>query len=161
MVKLKKKFVYKNVFILIFTVYVIFLIVRWLSSFTNKSLENISSPFVHLENTKNIFFVESSSNENNGEVTINARQACSIESAAIMNPTHLICVIIVNNSYLKKSQIVDSLKQYPNIVFYRLDILEFSLNTPVELWVKSKKIYKTVYETENISDLLRFLLLWR
>lgn len=142
-----------------------YFIVFWLSSddvdHEASLLLNISSSAVNLEITKNIFFIESSPITNNGEVALNSRQACSIESAAIMNPNHLICVIIVNNSNLKKLPIVDSLKKYKNIVFYRLNLEDFSRNTPVESWIKSKLLYKTGFLRQNIANILRLLLLWR
>lgn len=124
-------------------------------------LPNILGARIHLENTQNIFFVVTSPSVENGEVFINPRQACSIESAASVNPTHLICVIIVDNMKLKSSQIIASLNKYSNVAFYRLKLSEFSHKTPVEAWLKSKKLYDTKFLSENVSDLLRLLLLWR
>lgn len=155
------KFMLSKKRVVIFTCLTVYLIFNLFSSFADSTLKNITSANNRLDTAKNIFFIETSSNEENGELSLNSRQACSIESAALMNPTHLICVITVNNSKLKNSQIIQSLRKYQNIVFYRMNIEDFSLNSPVESWVKSKQIYKTVFEKENISDLLRFLLLWR
>lgn len=123
-------------------------------------LENIKNKR-DLNMTRNIFFVESSFSETNSEVSLNSRQACSIESAALMNPNAQICVIFVTNSKIARSKIIESLMEFANIVFYRLDLSEFSLNTPVENWIKSGAIYETEFLTETISDIVRLLLLWK
>lgn len=123
-------------------------------------LDNIiSRPFT--TRNRNIFFLETSQSDSNDDVSLNERQACSIESTALVNPTANINVIFVTNSKLKISKIVKTLMNHKNVAFYRLDLLEFSLGTPVEAWVKSKIIYDHRFLTETISDFLRLLVLWR
>ena len=123
------------------------------------SLENIINN--GLNKTRNIFFVESSFFDSQGEVSLNNRQACSIESAALMNPKAHISVIFVTSSRLRHSNILKALMEYKNIAFYRIDLLELSTKTPVEEWIKSNQIYETKYLIETISDIVRLLLLWR
>lgn len=123
-------------------------------------LENILNN-IELDKSRNIFFVESSFSATKDEVSLNYRQACSIESAAFMNQKAHICVVFVTNSRLIHSDVVESLMEYPNIAFYRLDLPEFSLNTTVEAWIKGKAIYEYKFPVETISDIVRLLLLWR
>lgn len=114
-----------------------------------------------LSESKNIFFLETAHSLKNVEVSLTNRQACSIESAALMNPDAQISVIFVTNSALIFTQIIEALIKYANVAFYRLDLLEFSLNTPLEDWIKSNVLYDTKFLMETISDIVRLQLLWR
>ena len=116
---------------------------------------------IDLTKSRNIFFLETSHINLFEDVSLNNRQACSIESAALINPNAQISVVFVTNSKLNITESVKRLIKLKNVAFYRLDLLEFSLGTPVEAWIKSKIIYDHKYLTETISDLLRLMILWR
>lgn len=122
-------------------------------------LDNILSK--DLSKSKNIFFLETASSQSNDDVSLNNRQACSIESAALLNPNAKISVVFITNSGLIRDDIVDTLSMYKNIAFYRMDLLEFSMETPLEDWIKSEVLYDTKFLMETISDVVRLQLLWR
>lgn len=137
----------------------------------NLELHSVKYPRLELANilladlsdSKNIFFLETahSLNIRNDDVSLTNRQACSIESAALLNPDNQISVIFVTHSRLIFTEIIEALMKYSNIVFYRLDLLEFSLNTPLEDWIKTKVLYDTKFLMETISDIVRLQLFWR
>lgn len=130
-------------------------------SFKSNEPKNILDFENDFKTRRNIFFVESSSNKSLDEVSINNRQACSIESAALMNPNAHVAVILVTDLHLRRTKTVEALMKYPNIRFYRLGLVEFSSNSPVEQWLESGAMYDTKYPVETISDMVRLLLLWR
>jgi len=114
-----------------------------------------------LTKKRNIFFVESSFNSTNGEAFLKNREICAVESAALQNPEAFIRVIFVSNATSISPSTKNSLATYKNVAYYKTDILEFTSNTPVEEWIKSGKFFNSTYLTNNISNLLRLLLLWR
>jgi hypothetical protein len=54
---------------------------------------------------KNIFFTETSFNSEDGSFVMNARSACSIESAALMNPDNSINVLFTAKKPLQEGLI--------------------------------------------------------
>lgn len=108
----------------------------------------------------NIFFIESKGAAFNRSGYLNSRQACSVESAAIKNPESGVYMVFVDVEELSTSKIMKTLSEYKNIRFLRLRLDEFALNTPVEDFIKSKKI-KQGWVVENVSDFLRILVLWK
>ena len=123
------------------------------------ALENIINS--DLNKRENIFFLESAHSLTNDDVSLTNRQACSIESTALMNPNAQISVIFATNSRLVQTEIIEALMKYSNVVFYRLDLLEFSIGTPLEDWMNSKVLFDTKFLKETISDIVRLQLLWR
>jgi lactosylceramide 4-alpha-galactosyltransferase len=63
-----------------------------------------------------------------------------------------------NNSRLP---IFDALRSYPNINFNHLDLKKYSHNTPVEGFIKSKKLFRSLHVVSHTSDVLRYLTLWK
>jgi Glycosyltransferase sugar-binding region containing DXD motif len=113
---------------------------------------------------KNIFFIETSGvlpNFTNTPATLTTRQACSVESAALTNPNAYIFVIFVSKSSLGNSQPMIVLKKLKNVIFLRLNLIEFTRKTPVGEWIRGGKIYKTHFLRENVSNILKVLLLWK
>jgi hypothetical protein len=54
------------------------------------------------KSNKNIFFMETSFKSNDGSFVMNARSACSVESAARMNPNSHIYVFFTANKPFKE-----------------------------------------------------------
>ena len=108
-----------------------------------------------------IFFVETSGIIRKNFGTLNNRQACSIESAALMNPGAQIYVVLLNVRLLKLSKEVQLLRKFKNVSFLRANYVKFSKNTPLKDFAASRKLEKSKYPLEHSSDFLRILLLWR
>lgn len=126
------------------------------------TLANISRISQNLENENNVFFIETSCMEKCESVTLNSRQACSIESAAMMNPqANIVIVFVTDLNRIEQSETIQSLMRYRNIKFYRLNLFEFVVDTPAEHFVWSLKLYNSKYLNNNVSNILRLLLLWR
>lgn len=153
----KKKFVFAVLIVFLVTLccFIVLLNCKY-----EVALQNILE--IKFEEEKNrIFFIESSYFETGENVKLNRRQACSIESAALMNPKASICIIFATNSNMGNSAILESLKKYENIFFYRLNLREFAKQTPVEGWMLNEGYLGNKCLKETISDILRLLLLWR
>ena len=114
----------------------------------------------HKFGNDNIFFIETSGVARAKSGTLNSRQACSVESAALKNPNSSVFMVFVDVVEIEASEIIKSLRKYKNIHFLRLRLDKFTQNTPAEDFIKSRKI-KQGYEVENASDLLRVLILWK
>jgi hypothetical protein len=113
---------------------------------------------------KNIFFVDSSGVKDNDttiSATLNSRYACCVESAAAKNPNYNVFVVFVARSKLGDSKQIKALKMFKNVKFVRLDLTTFSKNTPVEQWMTTGKLYKAIFLLQNVSNLVRIMLLWR
>lgn len=113
---------------------------------------------------KNIFFIESSGakdNDSNTPVSLTSRSACCIESAAIKNPDYNIFIVIVTRNLLNATKQIQILKSYKNVNFLHVDLHLFSRDTPLEEWIDSGKLYDTDFIAENVSNILRILLLWK
>ena len=115
-----------------------------------------------LSDGENIFFVETSGAVNASELaSLNSRQACSVESAALTNPNASIFMIFSEKLELNQTKIIQALKEYKNIFFLRLELEEFSKDTITEPWITSGLIFNTKFLRENFSNVIRLLLLWR
>lgn len=57
--------------------------------------------------------------------------------------------------------IIDALSSYKNINFNRLDINEYSKNTPLEGWIEEGNLFKSNYFVVHASDVIRMLTLWK
>lgn len=130
--------------------------------FDDELLIDIFSISVDDKEQKNIFFIEDSCFTHCKSVRLNTRQACSIESAALMNPAaHIAVVFVTNTMEINKSQAVLTLMRYENIKLYQLDFIKFTLNTPAEDWIKSGKLFHTPFLYNNVANILRLLLIWK
>lgn len=121
--------------------------------------ENILEARLQPRRARNIFFVESSDS-----VTLNARQCCAIESAAVANPDLEVFVIFTSAERLNRlneTREVQALMVFPNVHLYFLDIEEFSKNSPLEDFVKRGRLKKSSHRTTHTSDIIRLLLLWK
>lgn len=129
-----------------------------------KSFKNIlDCGELEIDPEKNIFFVETSSVQNKSSKisSLKLRQACCVESAALMNPNSRIFVVFLSGFGLSNSSTMEVLKKLKNVYFVHLNLLEFTKNTPVENWMREGKIYQTNYLKSNVANILKVLLLWR
>lgn len=99
------------------------------------------------------------------EITLFKRQACSIESAAKWNPDRDVFVIftapvgfIPNET---TSLIFKVLESYPNIHFRNLNLVNYSIGTPGEDWIKWNAIYYSRYLNKHMADYLRLITLYK
>lgn len=145
------------------------LLVPGLFYYLNNSLQDSFRNFEGFEDlirssSSNIFFLETSgaaTNDSNLPGSLTTREACNIESAASKNPKSNIFVIFVSTSRIDSSLQIKLLKSFRNVFLVRMDFVSFCKNTPVEEWVKSGKIFDSKFLKNNISNFLRFLLLWK
>ncbi|XP_034945377.1 uncharacterized protein [Chelonus insularis] len=109
-----------------------------------------------------IFFLETSCPED-GELVLNPRQACAIESAAKMNPEMEIYLLFLSptNFSNKTKNLIDHLKTYNNINIRRVFMNEYVKNTPLEEWWKSGIFQTSQWPREHMADVMRFLTLWK
>ncbi|KAH8263394.1 hypothetical protein KR044_008247 [Drosophila immigrans] len=108
-----------------------------------------------------IFFLETKcqSSESN---TLNARQACAIESAAFHNPNFQVFVLFANPKVIDpKDPFITIIRSYRNVHLRQLNIWRYAKETPVEDWIVRDNKFMSIYPTEHTSDLLRFLTLFR
>ncbi|KAJ8957432.1 hypothetical protein NQ318_004912 [Aromia moschata] len=116
---------------------------------------------------KSIFFHETScSSYYNGKISIAARQACAVESAAKMNPNldvYLLYTSPGNFCYedTQSDRILKALLSYENVNILHLDFEKYAKGTPVEELYERGLIENSAYPTSHASDVLRYLTLWK
>ncbi|XP_076266969.1 lactosylceramide 4-alpha-galactosyltransferase-like [Rhynchophorus ferrugineus] len=133
---------------------------------TYDSLPNIQDTKV--EEGSSIFFMETSCNSfDNGHLTINARQACAVESAALVNPERMVYLLYLSPGTFQdlpnteSGRIIQALSSYTNIKLLHINMDRFVEGSPVnDLW-KSRKVHNGKYPLSHSSDILRYLILWK
>ncbi|XP_076267036.1 lactosylceramide 4-alpha-galactosyltransferase-like isoform X2 [Rhynchophorus ferrugineus] len=129
---------------------------------TYDSLTNIQDTKI-VEDTS-IFFVETSCKSyDNGHLIINPRQACAVESAALLNPNRMIYFLYFSpdSQSTESSRILRMLQSYSNIKFLHVNMDKFVEGSPVDNFWKSRKIHTGKYPLSHSSDVIRYLLLWK
>lgn len=114
---------------------------------------------------KNMFFLETRCTINLNKINysgllLTERQACSIESAAKMNPdasVHLLYSCSINGGIMESPQYVTELFKYPNIKIWKLDIPQFLAGTPLQDWDFTRHLLTSKWPVEHSSDVLRFV----
>lgn len=116
---------------------------------------------------KSIFFHETScQSQKNNRITLTARQACAVESAAIQNPNYQVYLLFTSPGALKSQnnrndRILKQLMSYNNIRMKYLNFERYLNGSPLEELYKSLKIESSFYAMSHASDVLRYLTLWR
>lgn len=115
--------------------------------------------------SKQIFFIETSHPEG-GYLNINAREACAIESAALMHPDYKIFVLFAGRIAIDANNncsimINNMFKEYHNIHFRRINPMEFSKNSPMESFFKTDKIKSSKHLPTHLADILRLVTLYK
>ena len=124
--------------------------------------ENILKAKVQPENGENVFLIDTKTATT--DVMLTARQACAIESAALINPHLKIFVIFTSQERLQKLKMtleLDAVLSYPNVFINFVNLDEFSAGSPLEEFIASKKLSTSSFKIEHTSDVLRLLLLWK
>lgn len=111
---------------------------------------------------RSIFFHETSCFGEDG-ITITARQACAVESAAIMNPRMTVYLFILSPAKFSNASIhiVNQLKKYENVRIRRIFMDDYVRNTPLEDWYASGVLRASRWPRSHMSDILRYLTLWK
>ncbi|KAK4873856.1 hypothetical protein RN001_013216 [Aquatica leii] len=133
--------------------------------FKERSLPDISE--LNPKKGKSIFFHETSCNSYiEGKITIQPRQACAVESAALMNPNYDVYLLFTSPGVIKyedteSDRILKALLTYNNININHLDYEKYTKDTPVEILYRDGKVEASVYARSHASDVLRYLTLWK
>ncbi|XP_058824632.1 lactosylceramide 4-alpha-galactosyltransferase [Topomyia yanbarensis] len=129
----------------------------------SKTLEDIQHSLKQPINGNNIFFHETSCSEN-GVIGLNARQACAVESAARMNPTRQTFVLFAAPvGFRNKSSLplMDALLSYPNVELRFVNLTTYAQDTPLKDWMQSGEIFRSKYMNSHLSDVMRYLTLYK
>lgn len=108
---------------------------------------------------RNVFLVETVENDDPLGIVC----WCSLESAAVFNPSHKVFLITLHKSTLPRTaKLSKMLETYPNIVIRHLhDFKERLKGLPVEtLWERNKEFEQGANYFEQISDVVRVYLLY-
>ncbi|KAG7189715.1 hypothetical protein KM043_017383 [Ampulex compressa] len=111
---------------------------------------------------RNIFFHETSC-FGNDNLVLNARQACAVESAAKMNPNANVYLLFVSpgNISQESKTILGQLMSYPNVKIRHLYPTTYFKTTPLERWYASGALKKSRWPRSHMSDVLRYITLWK
>ncbi|XP_067005166.2 lactosylceramide 4-alpha-galactosyltransferase isoform X1 [Anabrus simplex] len=115
---------------------------------------------------ENIFFLQTKCGEDKGAARLlNPRQACAMESAALMNPSASVYLLHVcelkRESILKGPEYVRELFTYPKVHLSQLQFMRRLKDTPLEKWSQEELLLQSMYPTEHTSDVLRYVMLWK
>ncbi|KAH8402944.1 hypothetical protein KR222_000557 [Zaprionus bogoriensis] len=131
-------------------------------------LEDVLVAAVQPRINRTIFFHETNCHSIEPPYILNltARQACSIESAALNNPNLQVFVLFASPTFLPKKidenhSMTKALLTYSNVQFRQLNIWRYTENTTMEDFLKSSSLFESQFRTEHLSDLLRLLSLYR
>uniref|UniRef100_G3MQP5 Alpha 1,4-glycosyltransferase domain-containing protein n=1 Tax=Amblyomma maculatum TaxID=34609 RepID=G3MQP5_AMBMU len=104
-----------------------------------------------------IWFVESSLRN---ETCLNEREACSVESAALRNPT-LTVNLLITGSMANNCSTIRTLSILPNFRATIIDVRTEFQGTPLEPWYKAGTWKTAKNKVADMSDALRWLILWK
>ncbi|XP_033165006.1 lactosylceramide 4-alpha-galactosyltransferase [Drosophila mauritiana] len=115
---------------------------------------------------QSIFFHETSNFrriEKNAVVQLTAREACAIESAALHNPGLTVFVLFAGATHrpLSGDPLIRALHNYKNIRLRHLNLWRYAAGTPIAKWLKSGKLFKSKFLFPHVSDLLRYVTLYK
>ncbi|XP_063977475.1 lactosylceramide 4-alpha-galactosyltransferase-like [Diachasmimorpha longicaudata] len=115
-----------------------------------------------LNGSNNIFFHETSCFGDEG-ITLTARQACAVESAAKINPQMQVYLLLLSHSNFSTAtrETIRVLSAYKNIKIRRIVMEEYVKNTPLEEWWLSGILRTSKWPRSHMSDILRYLTLWK
>lgn len=116
---------------------------------------------------KSVFFLETSCKSmENARVSITPRQACAVESAALLNPNFNVYLMYASPGALKlennrNDKILQQLMSYKNIRLKYINFERYIEGSPVEVLYKNFMIESSSFAVSHASDVLRYLTLWR
>lgn len=123
------------------------------------SLPEISD--IHPKKGNSIFFHETSCTSFfNNKISISARQACAVESAAKMNPNMEVYLLFTspgNFNFVgdESDRMLQALLMYENIRIMHLDFEKYIKDTPLEELYKTGMIENSDFARSHASDVLR------
>lgn len=93
------------------------------------------------------------------------RQACSVETAAYLNPNRDVFVLFSApvGFYRDKttSPVLEALNTYDNVHLRNLNLNEYMDDTPAEEWFETEKLFSSNFLVGHMSDLLRLVTLYK
>lgn len=94
---------------------------------------------------------------------LNSRQACAVESAARAHPNWHVHVLFSGpvSEYVLDRSCLAILLKYTNVKLLRIHLEDYAKNTPVEDLIKSKLYATSNWPVAHISDILRYLTLYK
>ncbi|XP_017052842.2 lactosylceramide 4-alpha-galactosyltransferase [Drosophila ficusphila] len=115
---------------------------------------------------QSIFFHETTNfrrDEKIRMITLTPRAACAIESAALHNPRLTVFVLFAGATHRLSSgdPLIKALNRYKNIRLRHINVQRYAAGTPIEKWLKTGKIFKSKYLFAHVSDLLRYITLYK
>ncbi|XP_014204309.1 lactosylceramide 4-alpha-galactosyltransferase-like [Copidosoma floridanum] len=118
-----------------------------------------------LSSGKNIFFHETScfGRETNHQLEFNCRQACAVESAARANPGMSVNLLFLSPSAPsnRTRKLLDLLLRYDNVRVKRILVDDYIKESPLERWYEDGVLGTSRWPRSHMSDILRYLTLWR
>ncbi|KAJ8678104.1 hypothetical protein QAD02_013891 [Eretmocerus hayati] len=117
-----------------------------------------------LSSGKNIFFHETSCLGNSGYAGLSCRQACAVESAALINTNMTVNLLFLDpspQSYQASHLTTELVTHYHNVRVYRLLVREYMKDTPLQRWYTKEILGSSSWPTNHMSDILRYLTLWK
>ncbi|PSN40791.1 hypothetical protein C0J52_07182 [Blattella germanica] len=102
--------------------------------------------------------------KNKRGLVLRARSACAIESVARLNPSRRVYLIYscpILGDIENSSAHVIKLFEYPNVRIWKLNVMEYLKNTPLENWDFMGKMKASAWPLSHSSDVLRYLTLWK
>lgn len=95
---------------------------------------------------RTIFFHETSCHppEANYVLDLSARQACSIESAALHNPNFRIFVLFTSHTRLPRDNpMLNAIRSYKNVYLRQLNMWDYVKDTPIEKWFQKGDLFQS------------------
>ncbi|KAG4074470.1 hypothetical protein HA402_015759 [Bradysia odoriphaga] len=112
---------------------------------------------------KSVFFHETSCS--NGIATLNARQGCAIESAALANPTWDVFLLFASpvgfSNNTAKAPTLRALESYSNVHLRNVNLWTYAHNTPISSFIDNGQLFRSKYVNSHTSDFLRYLSLYK
>lgn len=161
---------FKRNWLTIFLIFVIFLgiVHRLLANFklTDKNFHLVRGIF--LENFKNdekipnsnIFFIEADPGDE--KILEDGRQACSVESAAFLNPDMKVYVnflTVTDKLFMHDSKLLQALQSYENIKIRFINFEDYFKGSMLEEWLRNDPLW--AYDVRQVSQVAKMLMLLR
>lgn len=114
-----------------------------------------SGPLVDLAGT-NAFMHETS-----GAKALDTRQACAVESLALLNPDLTVHLLMTSPAVDVTAPSMKALEEYNNIRISSIDLDRYFSSSPLEHWYFCTTWNYGPYAVSHLSDALRFLTLYK
>ncbi|XP_037285864.2 lactosylceramide 4-alpha-galactosyltransferase-like [Rhipicephalus microplus] len=114
----------------------------------------ISDVIIHTDDII-IWFVESSN-----ETCLKGRQACSIESALLHNPSARV-ILLTTGQLSADCDYYKALSSLENFASFKPNLTDTFSDTPIYSWYKSRNWTMGPYRIEDLSDGIRLAVLWK